>query len=386
MAFGNITTLYIPTAANAGASQWGTDVRKLLDSADASSDSTTITNHGTSGAVTRQFDPYTTKSADDTTDLFGWAITPTDMNSVTGALRFYPAGNHTVTVRMKHSSATGATGTLYMYAYRVASAASSRTRTLLGSSTASVSLPALAGEVTGTCTVALSEVVFQADETIQYSFKFNVTGVPISGETVTFYGGTQTAVVSKVATPKLGVLADTTGTATGTGAASGATALVLGTVGSSSGTGTATGAASSTAATTGTSAGTGSAAGVASSVAGAVGSASGSGTAAGLASVVLGTVGTASVGAGTPDWPVTTPSKTVAGTAVHHETGALLVGATIRLYRVSDNQYVQQTTTDGSGAWSFARDTSDPYTYRVTVDYDDSGTPIQGVTGVLTPA
>lgn len=379
MAFGNITTLYIPTAANAGSSLWGTDVRSLLSSADASSDATTITSHGTGGATQRTFDPYSTSSADSDQTLYGWAVAPTDMNSVSGARRFYPAGNHTVTVRMKHSGATGQTGTLYLYAYRVASAALSRTRTLLGSNTASVSLPALAGEVTGTCTVALSEVIFDPDETIQYSFEFNVSGIPISGETVTFYGGTQSAVVSSIATPKLGVLADTTGTSAGTGAASGTTGLVLGTVGSSAGIGAATGTGASTATTTGTAAGAGSASGAASSVAGTTGSAAGSASTSGLASIVLGTTGTVSIGADTPDWPVTTPTKAVAGTVLHHETGAAVVGATVRLYRVSDGKLVQSTTSGADGAYSFSRDADDPYTYFVSADDSASGTQVHGL-------
>ena len=62
------------------------------------------------------------------------------MNSVTGALRFFPAGSHTVTVRYGHNGATGATGTLSMYVYRVGPSPTF-TRTLLGSGTGSVVLP-----------------------------------------------------------------------------------------------------------------------------------------------------------------------------------------------------------------------------------------------------
>lgn len=370
MAFGNITTLYIPTAANAGSSLWGTDVRKLLSSADSGSDATTITSHGTSGATQRTFDPYSTSSADSDQSLFGWAIQPTDMNSLSGARRFYPAGNHTVTVRMVHSGAISQTGTLYMYVYRVASAASSRTRTLLGSNTASVALPVAAGEVTGTCTVALSEVIFDPDETVQYSFEFNVAGIIVTGETVTFYGGTQTSVVASIATPKLGVLADTTGTATGTGAASGVTGKVLGTVGSSAGTGTASGTGASRAATTGTAAGTSAVSGAASSVAGTVGTAAGTGTATGLMSIVLGTVGTVNVGASTPDFSGSSPTKAIAGVVTRG--GSPTSGATCRLIRDSDGLRCATTTTDGAGLYSFTRDAADPNTYHVEVYVGDT--------------
>ncbi len=280
MAFANITALYVPTAANAGASQWGTDVRKLLDSADAGSDATTITNHGTGGAVQRTCDPYTTSSADSDQSLFGWAITPSDMNSVSGARRFYPAANHTLTVRMNHTGvAGGSNGTLYLYVYRVASAASGRTRTLLGSSSAAVVLPALGGEVTGTVTVALSEVIFEPDETVQYSFEFNVAGIIVTGRTVTFFCGTQSSVVTSIATPKLGVLADTTGVGAGTGAAAGTSGKVLGTEGSSTGTGTATGVLGATGGTTGSAAGTGAATGTLTGIGGMTGAASGTSTA-----------------------------------------------------------------------------------------------------------
>lgn len=297
MAFGNISTLYVPTAGLAGASQWGTDVRKLLSSADPDVDATSITDHSTGAAVTRTVDPYTTKATDDTQANFGWAITPTDMNSVAGARRFYPAGSHTVSVRMGHSGATAATGTLTMYVYRVGPAPT-RTRTLLGSNTGSVALPTLGGDITATVTVALGEVIFEADETIQYSWEFNVAGIPITGRTATFYTGTHPSQVTQIATPKLGVLADTTGTATGSGVASGTSGKVLGTTGTTTGAGTATGVGASTATTTGTASATSTVVGQGSSVAGTTGSASGSGTATGQASIVLGTTGTVEIGAG----------------------------------------------------------------------------------------
>lgn len=117
-----------------------------------------------------------------------------------------------------------------------------------------------------------------------------------------------------------------------------------------------------------------------SSIAGTVGSAAGSASVTGAASVVLGTVGTVSIGADTPDWPATSPTKAIAGSVLHHETGAAVVGATVRLYRVSDGKLVQSSTTTTGGAYSFARDTDDPYTYFVSADYDDSGTQVHGLT------
>lgn len=296
MAFGNITALYLPTAANAGTSQWGTDVRKLLDTADTGSDATTVTDHGTGGAVSRTEDPYTTSAADGVEANFGWAVTPGDMNSVAGARRFFPAGNHVATVRMGSNTVLAATGTITMFVYRVGTAAASRARTLLGSNTASVALPINSGEVTMTCTVALGEVIFEPDETIQYSFEFNLAGVAITGRTAKFFTGTQTAVQARVDTPKLGVLADTTGTSVGVGAAAGESGKVLGTVGGATGVGGAEAVGASTATTTGSAAGSVAVAGLGSSVAGATGTAAGSGQATGAASIVLGTVGTVNIG------------------------------------------------------------------------------------------
>lgn len=475
MAFGAISTLYLPTAANAGASQWGTDVRKLLDSADAGSDATTTTSHGTSGAATtRTNDPYTATTADLDQSLYGWAVTPSDMNSVSGAKRFYPAGDHTATIRMGHNAVVGGASTLFMYVYRVASAAGSRTRTLLGSGSAAFTLPAGGGEVTAVVTTTLPEVVFEPDETIQYSFETESSTVVITGRVVKFFTGTQTSVACRIDTPPLKTLADTTGSAAGSGAAGGVAGKVLGTNGSATGSGVAagsmsaradttgsasgsavaSGSASSVAGTTGAAAGSGQASGVltgigsmtgsasgagvaagvlgaigsmagsasgtsaangvlgaiggmvgsalgaaaatgfGSSVAGTVGSATGSATVAGLTSIVLGTVGSVEIGAPTsetPDWPVVAPTRQVAGIVQHHETtddhtaGDPVDGATVRLYRDVDKVLISSATTGPDGLYSFTRDADDPYTYFATANYDDAGTPIQGMTPTAVP-
>lgn len=293
MAFGNISTLYIPTAGNAGSSQWGTDVRKLLDSADAGSDSTTITSHGTGGAVTRTFDPYSTSSADSDQSLFGWAITPSDMGGSSGARRFYPAGNHVLTARFVHNGALTETATLLMYVYRVGTAGASRARTLLGSGSNSLSLGVAATETTGTCTVSLAEVIFEPDQTIQYSFEVTAAGVIITGHTVTLFCGTRSSVVAKIDTPKLGVLADTTGTATGAGDASAVGGKVLNTIGTATGLGDGSGVGASRADTTGAASGSATADGVMSAVAGTIGTADGAGAATGVLGATGAMTGTA---------------------------------------------------------------------------------------------
>ena len=296
MAFGNISTLYIPATAAGGSSLWGTNVRQLLDVADPLGQESAAV-HGTGGAVTRTYEPYATSTADSDQSLFGWAVTPTDMNSVSGARRFFPAGSHTTSTRMRHSASLAQTGTLSMYVYRVGPAPG-RTRTLLGSNTASVSLPVLAGTVTATVTVTLGEIIFEPDETIQYSYEFNVSGVAITGENTWFNGGTAGGVVATISTPKLGVLADTTGSSSGSSTGSAVGGKVLGTQGTSTGTGTAAASMGSTAAATGSAAGSATVDGQGSSVAGTVGTASGLATVTGLASIVLGTVGTVEPAAG----------------------------------------------------------------------------------------
>jgi len=252
MPFGNITTLYLPVDANAGASQWGTDVRKLLSAADAASSATTVTDHSTGGAVIRTEDPYSTSTADGVEANFGWAVTPADMGGATGARRYFPAGNHVATIRMGHNGALAVDGTLTMFVYRVG-VGPGRARTLLGSGSATASFPVTSGQVTFTVTVALPEVVFEPDETIQYGYELNSAGVVLTGRTCTLFTGTTSAVASRVVTPGLRVLADTTGAAAAVAAVDGVSGKVLGTAGASAGVGTVSGAMSSRWDTTGVS-------------------------------------------------------------------------------------------------------------------------------------
>lgn len=297
MAFGNIGTFYLPdTATTAGASLWGTNVRKLI-TATGTATNTTQTNHSTGGAVTRTVRPYASSTTDADQSLFGWAIQGSDMNSVAGALRFFPAGNHTATFKMNQSTAVSVSATVTMYVYRIGPAAS-RTPTLLGSNPATVTVPATGSDVTVAVTVALSEVVFDVDETIQYSFEVNCAGLAVTGRILAVFTGNFNGVDARVDTPTLGVRAETTGSASGTGAATAAGGLVLGATGAASGVGAAAGTGAASAATTGSSAGVGTAAAQGASTATTTGTAAGSASAAGQASIVLGATGTVTVGGG----------------------------------------------------------------------------------------
>lgn len=79
------------------------------------------------------------------------------------------------------------------------------------------------------------------------------------------------------------------------------------------------------------------------------------------------------------DWPASNPTRQIAGVALNHETGEPVEGATLRLFRTSDDAIVQTTTSAADGSYSFARDADDPYTYYVTADLS-AGTPVHGVT------
>lgn len=461
MVFGNIATFYLPITASAGSSLWGTDVRKVLDSPDATADALTKTNHGTgTGPVVRTADPFTTTTADLDQTLYGFAIAPADMGSVAGAKRFFPAGDHTLEWRASQNAATAAAPTHTLYVYRVGDAAGGRVRTLLGSASQAETIPGLSGEDTQTVTVALGEIVFEPDETIQYVWETSSAGIVISGRIITHYTGTQSSVESRVTTPGLGVLADTTGTATGSATVAGVTSTVLNTTGSATGTGSAAGVGASRADTTGSATGTGTASGQMSAVAGTTGTAAGTstatglmtgiggmvgtatgvgvaqgvmgaiggmvgaaagtstvtgvtgalgattgaalgsstatgftsaisgttgaatgtGTANGVGGAVIGTVGSVVIGGGCPeDWPLNDGACDITGTVYHHETGAIVPGATVWLVRDSDQFPVVSQITDIAGVYSFPRDTNDPYTYHVTVTYNDAGTLITGM-------
>lgn len=220
MAFGNVSTFYFPTAANAGASQWGSDVRKLLDSADAGSDGTTITNHGTgSGVVTRTCDPYTNNASDLTQADYGWAVTPTDMGATAAANRMIPAGDHIVTWRVDPSDALSSNPIIHVYVYKVGSAAASRARTLIATDSATIAV-SLGAATTGTITVTCPEIIFGNDETIQYSLECEVAGVVITGRTVVHFTGTNGGAQIRVDHPGLRynhiVSGDTVGKGTAT--------------------------------------------------------------------------------------------------------------------------------------------------------------------------
>lgn len=452
MAFGAISTFYLPTAANAGSSLWGTDVRKVLSSADAGSDATTKTDHGTgTTAVVRTEDPYSTTTADLDQTLYGWAVQPSDMNSVSGAQRFMLAGNHVATLRVGHTAATSKNANYAMYVYRVGNAAGGRVRTQLATANSgTVAIPALAGELTVTITVAVGAITFGVDETIQYAFEVGAAGTVVTGDVLTMFTGTQSSVVGKIVVPTLQTVYDQSSSLTGDGVSSngalavaevetltgdgvasrvlgeatvrdlvgdGVTSRVLaetmsrdlagdgvpsrivapslsrdlsgdgvlsrvvdaGVPRDLTGDGVPDGSKQVTASKTFDLEGAGIITELHPVTASRTFNLTGDGVISGSADIPFPVIPT---GDCPSDWSPNDGLKAIAGTVLFHEPpnqGNPVSGATVKLIRDSDGLLIASTTTDPLGAYSFPRDTNDPYTYHVEVNWTDGGTPQQGL-------
>jgi len=65
-----------------------------------------------------------------------------------------------------------------------------------------------------------------------------------------------------------------------------------------------------------------------------------------------------------PDWNPDFPTKKIDG-YVRDSTGAIVVGATVKLFRQSDDKMVQTTTSSAAGYYTFPRDVFDPNTYYI---------------------
>lgn len=87
-------------------------------------------------------------------------------------------------------------------------------------------------------------------------------------------------------------------------------------------------------------------------------------------------------GACPADWPTNDGLKTISGTVLFHEPpneGDHVVGAVVTLIRDSDGLLITTAVTDAAGAYTFPRDSNDPYTYHVEVRYTDVGGDQQGL-------
>lgn len=308
MAFGAITTVYLPVAASAGSSLWGSDVRRLLESPDAAADTTNTTAHGTGGDTRRTVDPYTASSSDAAESDFGWAITPLDMGSTATEKRRQAAGDHTCTVRLSHSATLGdSSATLHFLAYKVGPAPD-RTRTLLGSVNQSVSLGALGAEATYNAAISLPEIVYQDDETLQYGFEITASGQVLSGASTTFRTGTSGGVAIRVDFPRLDTIVESIGSAQGSGVITADVARIMAANGSSAGSTSVLAGVGGIAGTIGAAAGSDATAAVVGAISAATGAAQGESAALGITGLIKATEGAVDVGngAGAPIYRRTT--------------------------------------------------------------------------------
>jgi hypothetical protein len=295
--FGNISSLFLNGPTNASVLPWGSNVRKLSLISDAVANTTTTTNHGTGAAVSVTASPFAASSTTGSQANFGFAIETGDMGGATGARRFYQAGNHSFSCAAASSAAvTVADAQLVLKAYRV-QIASTYTRTLLGSATGALfNLGALPGTYLAISVVlALPEIILEPGETIQYSVDVLSAGTVVTGRIITLRFGTAADFLTF---PRLSVLADTNGVATGFGDALGITGKVIGTVGEATGFGDAVGVLGAISTTTGTAAGTVDVVGSGASVASTTGAALGSCNVLGVGGKVIGTVGTVDISGG----------------------------------------------------------------------------------------
>lgn len=282
MPFGNINTFYIPEPGGAvgsgGPCPWGNDVQRFLDVIDPDADTTTGNVHSSNSNLVRVFNPFNSNQQinEGNSTLYGWALHPTaDMNSLAGALRAFPAGDHTLTVRTGSWGLLGSDHKLRLLVYKVAASGSGYTRTQLGSTGEGVA-NALGSTVT--VTVTLPEIVFEPGESIQYTIQSQVN-TSFSQNSVALHLGTSSAAngseVSRVETPGLLTIAATVYSLGGNGSAQAIASSVLPTVGSLAASSQTSGLLAATASQQATAGGAGQAAGALSAVVQFVGEASG---------------------------------------------------------------------------------------------------------------
>ncbi|HEX4843184.1 MAG TPA: hypothetical protein VFV57_05895 [Limnobacter sp.] len=293
---------------------WGTDVRKLAETAQALNSTTICSHPNSAGTTSITLDPLTTSTTQsDIRDALGWAVNEQGadgMESTSTRKRRIRAGDWVFTMRLGLPTAGTATGTLTgsfsARVYRVGPSPTF-TRTLLfttGDST-TVQSTGLAA-ATGTCTVTqtgVSEIVLEAGETIHVGFLSKVVQVAgLLGATVagiaTWHIGTQGGVDPSVNPPAIDTITEMVGSATGLGTAAASAAQVKPTVASATGLGTAQGVLGSIASTVGAATGVGVAAGTLAAVKEFAGAAQGVGIADGKMAKVAGFTGTVDIGGG----------------------------------------------------------------------------------------
>lgn len=297
MAFANTGVFYLRSTFTSAA-VGGTRIAALADVADGAGSVTTTTAHTSNAATRRVVIPYQSSSIAAPSSAYGFSINPADMGGAVGARRFFPAGTHTPIFWAAGGNLLG-NNTFRVTAYRVG-VSPGFTKTQIGS-TASV---AVGGSLLGALVsipLVLPEIIFEPGETILYAPDAECNPGVLAGNISFVFGTgdvTQGNTVSRITTPRLGVLADAVGAATGGSDAVGVPGLVVPATGSSLGACTVDAFAASVATTIGVSQGSSTVDGFAATVAGTIGVAAGTSEAQGRAAAVIGAVGSVDIGGG----------------------------------------------------------------------------------------
>jgi hypothetical protein len=372
---------------------WGTDARKLNDVSGNATDATTVADFSTDTAQgTIVIDPYTSRSTRGTTNEadFGWAVNAAGadgMGSTATAKRIIPAGTWTFNCVVSVTSAQTGIGmsntTVTAVVYRVSSTG---TRTeLFRQASAVTTVTALIGVGVQTITwtkTGATQVTLEADETVFVSYQILSVGVAVTGQQFTWRtkGDGTDDMNTWVQVPSPGVRTDypltvnvtCVGTAIRDALAAAHTASV-----------TAVGTATVDRAT----------------VAAKTVNVTCVGTASKTLAITPNPVTVTAVGTvsgrmdvpmdklpGASDFSGTDPSADITGT-VYTEGGAVKAGATVKLFRQSDDLKVAETTSAADGTYTFTRDSADPNTYFVLAFHPTDSPQVHGVSDRgVTPA
>ena len=181
---------------------WGTNIRRLLSSANPASGIAAVSQHGTGGTTTRLINPYTNSATTGANDGdYGWAVDPVDMGSGPESRRYIPAGDHTFNLVFQRTAGSQTGSAVSVKIWRVASAANSYALTEFASG--STSFNSSTSNVTVNFAVACPRIDFGDSETIAYTFQESVSGATFVGNNMRFRGGTVSGEEVKITHPGL---------------------------------------------------------------------------------------------------------------------------------------------------------------------------------------
>lgn len=185
---------------------WGTDVRRLEESADTNNTASQTNHPNAAGTTFITLDPLTVRTSQtDERTLYGWAwnedVGAYAMDSETGARRTVPAGDWVFDWTVTVPQAGGTTGTIDVdfsaSVYRVASGGGSRTLLFQTGQSSQVSSTGLSGAVSGTCseTHSASQIILEAGETLHVAYTTRciqvagLLGATVAGNLTWAFGG-----------------------------------------------------------------------------------------------------------------------------------------------------------------------------------------------------